>query len=87
MPAIEILARRAVVHDDAFGQKVEHVLIVGFRAIGGEQMIKTPILAYNDNDMFDRRGGPHLLDRVVSARALRLSELFAPEPAAAGAAR
>jgi hypothetical protein len=48
----EIRPRRAIRIDDAFRQKVQHLLILFCWLIGGEKVIEAPILADDDNDMF-----------------------------------
>src|SRR6185369_2791239 len=59
----EVRARRAILIDDALGQKVQHFLMPVFWLISGENMIEATIFANDDNDMFNRRSG---LDGVYS---------------------
>jgi hypothetical protein len=61
----EIRPRRAIRIDDAFRQKVQHLLILFCWLIGGEKVIEAPILADDDNDMFDWCSRRDSVDRLI----------------------
>jgi hypothetical protein len=53
----EMRAWRAIGIDDAFGQKVEHPLVPALRLVGCEEVIEAPVLADDDDNVLDWRGG------------------------------
>jgi hypothetical protein len=58
----EIRTWRAIGIDDAFGQKVQHMLSLLFWHISSEKVIEAAILADDDDDMLDRSRS---LDRIA----------------------
>jgi hypothetical protein len=63
----EMRPRGSLGGDDPLGKKVRHGLPRG-RDVGGEEAIERPVLADDDDDMFDRRCGPAGKDRRGNSR-------------------